>query len=350
VKKVELVKIRGDFDAETARLLRGLPRVQVIREGTPLGRTRADALVEVGENRTPILIETKAYVNAGTARQLLLIPDDYPARPPLVIVARKVTADARQWLAEHDVGVIDALGNADIELPGLILHVQRSGPEKQKDKKAIKLAGKSGLVAQRLLMEPHRRWNVNDLCNAAHVSIGLTHRVLDRLTDEGFMEAQGKGPNRTRGLANPPALLDLWAEEDVVPIRRTTGFVLAQTPTQLAQILGQKLGTAGVKYAITGAAAANLLAPFITAVPVTDVWVDDAVPGPQALDTVQADPVERGHNIALLQTPADTGLAFRELHDQITLANRFRIYADLRRDPRRGKEQAEELRREVIGF
>jgi hypothetical protein len=57
-----------------------------------------------------------------------------------------------------------------------------------------------------------------------------------------------------------------------------------------------------------------------------------------------------GHNIVFLQAKDDAPLAFRERVKTLWLANRFRIYADLRRDPRRGREQAANLRREVIGF
>jgi hypothetical protein len=32
------------------------------------------------------------------------------------------------------------------------------------------------------------------------------------------------------------------------------------------------------------------------------------------------------------------------------VVNRFRLYVDLLDDPRRGREQADNLRREVIGF
>jgi hypothetical protein len=34
----------------------------------------------------------------------------------------------------------------------------------------------------------------------------------------------------------------------------------------------------------------------------------------------------------------------------VWLANRFRVYVDLRSDPQRGAEQADHLRREAIGF
>jgi hypothetical protein len=70
----------------------------------------------------------------------------------------------------------------------------------------------------------------------------------------------------------------------------------------------------------------------------------------ELLDAAGADPVTDGQNVVFLQGKDDTPLAFREEVDDLWVANRFRLYADLRRDPRRGREQADHLRQEVIGF
>lgn len=67
-------------------------------------------------------------------------------------------------------------------------------------------------------------------------------------------------------------------------------------------------------------------------------------------EAAQADPVNDGQNVVFLQGKDDTPLAFRGKAKALWVANRFRLYADLRRDPRRGREQADNLRREVIGF
>ena len=42
---------------------------------------------------------------------------------PLLLIAGETTADARRILSEHGVAFIDGLGNAQLELPGLLLHV-----------------------------------------------------------------------------------------------------------------------------------------------------------------------------------------------------------------------------------
>jgi hypothetical protein len=40
-----------------------------------------------------------------------------------LLVAGETTAEARQILQEHGIGLVDGLGNAHIELPGLLVHL-----------------------------------------------------------------------------------------------------------------------------------------------------------------------------------------------------------------------------------
>ena len=57
-----------------------------------------------------------------------------------------------------------------------------------------------------------------------------------------------------------------------------------------------------------------------------------------------------GHNVVFRRSDNDAGLAFRQQYGEMWIVNRFRLYVDLLDDPRRGREQADNLRREVIGF
>jgi hypothetical protein len=125
---------------------------------------------------------------------------------------------------------------------------------------------------------------------------------------------------------------------------------LAQTPQALITKLGKNLESGGIEYAVTGAAAASMLAPFVTAVPIVQVWVSAKTATEELLRAGGAEGVGDGENIVLLQAKDDSPLRFREKKDRVWLANRFRLYSDLLHDPRRGREQAEHLRQEVIGF
>jgi hypothetical protein len=80
------------------------------------------------------------------------------------------------------------------------------------------------------------------------------------------------------------------------------------------------------------------------------VWVPARAAPEELLRAADAERVEEGYNIVFLQAKDDAALAFRDQVRGLWIANRFRLYVDLRRDPRRGREQADHLRREVIGF
>jgi len=347
-----MVTIEGPFQAQALRVLRELPDLTVVAKPGGRARSGVDAILRFADNnRAPVAVEFKRDANPATAWQLVHYAHTRP-NLPLLLVAERTTAAAREILQDHGIAVIDGLGNAHIELPGLLFHMngQRRPQATSSTTPPTRLRGKAGVVAQALLLHPERVWQVNEVANQARVSAALAHRVLTRLEGEEIVTTEGTGPKRVRRVTNATALLDLWAEETFEQPVRTLGYVLAQTPQQLIKKLGANLGRSGIDYALTGAAAASLVAPMITAVPVVDVWVTSTAAPEELRAAGQADRVTDGHNVVFLQGKDDTPLAFREHATDLWVANRFRLYADLRRDPRRGREQADHLRREVIGF
>lgn len=348
MNKRELVKLQGHLEAAAARILRQIPGLTAEVERDGRGRS-PDAVLEFAGTRTKVVVEFKDRANAATAWQLVRYAETHPDKP-LLLVAGETTAETRRILQEHGIGVVDGLGNAHVEQPGLLFH--REGPpshgRRTAGRPATRLRGKAGVVAQALLLQPERTWRVHDLAAEADVSPALAHRVLTRLEDEGVVAAEGAGPGRVRRVGEADALLDLWAEEQADKETRTTAYLLAQTPAQLVKELGTNLARAGVEHALTGAAGASLVAPFITAIPVAEVWAEATAAPEELYDAARADPVSDGHNVVFLQGKDDAPLAFRERVRGLWVANRFRLYRDLLRDPRRGREQAEHLRREAI--
>jgi hypothetical protein len=110
------------------------------------------------------------------------------------------------------------------------------------------------------------------------------------------------------------------------------------------------LDAAGMGHAVTGAAAAALVAPFVTAIPVSEIWVDSVVSLDDAVAAAGAEVVDMGSNLVLVQANGDEPLAFRRQAEAAWIVDPIRLFYDLRRDPRRGREQADRLRQEVIGF
>jgi hypothetical protein len=125
--------------------------------------------------------------------------------------------------------------------------------------------------------------------------------------------------------------------------------MLVRPGLKSAALLSERLGGAGIMHAITGIAAAAVLAPALTSVPVTQVRVTAAIPATDALKTLEARQTDEGSNVVIVQGADDAELRFRREVDGIWLAADTRIYLDALRDPRRGKEQAQVFRESVLG-
>jgi IclR helix-turn-helix domain len=352
VKKPKLVKLEARLDADALRILRDVPGVAVEARSRS-GGERRDGVLRFGGATERVAVVVKSRANAATAWQLVQQADD-GADSHLLLVAGSTTADAREILRRHGVAVVDGLGNAHVELPGLLLHLETrrgrraDGPRAQPP---TRLTGKAGITAQALLLGRDREWRVQELAAEAHVSVGLAHRVLARLEAEGLVTSEGAGPKRVRRLTDATALLDLWAEENNDRgVERVRAFRLAREPRELAAAVSGGLRSAGIAHAVTGAAAAARVAPFVTAVPVTEIWVSAVAAPDDLLAAAGAEPAETGHNLVLTEAKGDEPLAFRREVEGIWTVNPVRLFYDLRNDPRRGREQAEALRREVIGF
>jgi hypothetical protein len=303
-------------------------------------------------------VEQTAHVDAVVAHS---IGAGSAGRPgPLLVVARTTTSGAREILEAHGIGYVDAAGNAAIDLPGL--HVRtgslvRSGSFTAaaeivggpRSSSSPRLAGKAGLIAQALILEPERAWTLDAMAESAGVSTALAHRVFTRLERATVLAAAGRGPRKTRRVASPGALLDLWAEEAVEPKeQRTPAYALMRGDG--ARAVSQRLAERDLLHAVTGVAAAARRVAFLTSVLVMEIRVTAARTPAEVAAAAEARLVEEGANLVFVQGADDAELRFRREVESVWLAAETRVYLDALRDPRRGAEQAREYRSQVFGF
>lgn len=334
-----------ELEAEVLRILSDIPELRVQTDRAAVHG--ADAVIRGAGTQTPIAVEVKARVNAANVHQIVHRAQD--ASMPVVVIAREMTEGAREALAAQGIGTIDGLGNIRLELPGLLVRVDGTA-RRPRTKTRATLSGKSSLVAQAMLLDAGRSWHVADLAEHAGVSPALAHRVLQRLGDLEIVASQGAGPSKRRRLVEPSALFDLWVEEHRDRSRRYPAFMLASATDDVAATVCRNLESAGVTYALTGAAAIARLAPILTSIPLVEVWLEGLADPAEVCKKIGADLVTSGPNVVLQQERDDVPLACRTRRDGVWLANVCRLYIDAKRDPQRGSEQADHLRREVIGF
>lgn len=334
-----------ELEAEVLRILRDIPGLEV-RTDRAVSHG-ADAVIGGAGTQTPIAVEVKARVNAANVHQII-----HHARGtsmPVVVIAREMTKGARETLAAAGIGTIDGLGNIRLELPGLLVRVDGTA-RRQPTKTRASLSGKTSLIAQAMLLDTERTWQVGELAEHAGVSSALAHRVLQRLGDLEIVASQGAGPSKQRRLVEPSALFDLWVEEHRDRSRQYPAFMLASANDDVAATVCRNLESAGVTYALTGAAAIARIAPILTSIPVVEVWLEGLADPAAVCEKIGADQVTSGPNVVLQQERDDVPLAYRTQREGVWFANACRLYFDARRDPQRGSEQADHLRREVIGF
>jgi len=362
VKNGETVNSGANVEARLRRVLEAIPGLAVQRLERPAAGRDAhgegeppDAIVALAGQRLPVACLYRTYVNAAVAwafvRWAAAMRD---ARP--LLVAGKTTVEAREIMGRHGAAYVDGAGFAHVAFPGLFVHTAGRDADRRRRpagaRATVRLAGRAGVAVQALLLDPHKDWGVHALAQVAHVSPGLAHRVLQRLEAEGVVESSGAGPAKIRRVADPTVLLDVWAEETRdLGVLRTPALRPARTPRELVWHVAHGLDAQDVTHAVTGAAAAALFAPSAAAVPVTELWVTEAVAVDDVLRTVDAEAVDSGHNLVLLQARDDLPLAFRaKTAEGLWTVNPARLYADLRADPLRGLEQADEIRREILRF
>ena len=153
---------------------------------------------------------------------------------------------------------------------------------------------------------------------ATGLSSGSCTNALRTLTDLGLLEAKaGRGRGSGRHLADPEGLLSAYAsavEAAPDPISLQIG-VTWRDPVAGLVSTGRKWDKANVPWASSGAAAASVIAPYLTTVTSTEVYVDtDTIVG---LEAVAADadlrPIEGGR---LTLRPFPT-IAVRRLAEEL---------------------------------
>ena len=346
MKNLPPVKIAAPLEAWALSAVRAQPGFDAV--------IRADAEITIEGRAHAIVVEAKRRVDAANAHAIVALARRTPKGWYFILVAGHTSEGARRILEANEIAYLDGRGNASIRFPGVFVRTGSFSANAvivERQPVSARLAGKAGLVVQALLLDRDRSWRVADVAMEAGVSAGLAHRVLARLEDATILAADGIGPRKVRRITNPEALLDLWAEEERERgARRTAAFVLARPGIRTAALLSERLAGAGIMHAITGIAAAAILAPALTSVPITHVRVTAAIPASDALNALEARQTEEGSNLVIVQGADDAELRFRHKVDGIWLAADTRIYLDSLRDPRRGKEQAQLFRESVLGI
>jgi hypothetical protein len=336
-----------------ARLRRRLPELLPTLRVAPEPRSRitsADLVLRVElPGRTRRLVcavktvgEPRYLAQAITALTLALRgdPGSYP-----IVVAPYVGPEGRRLCWEAGVGYLDLTGNAFLRFDGILVDRQSGRPVPRGEARLRRLfSPRSSRVIRVLLEQPGASWTLAGLTEEAQVSLRTAHLVVNALEDK-LLVAKRRGAIR---LEKPGALLDLWAQEYRLDLHRQHAFyTFVRNPVELAVRLTAEAGGRDEPLALTLHSGAALVAPFVRPADVHAYFLGDLDRLAKALDLR---PVESGGTVHLLE-PHDAGVFYRaQTIRRVRVVCNTQLYLDLVNYPARGREQAELIRREKLGY
>lgn len=346
-------EIAGELRQQWADLV---PRVQLlrVREDAPLpGRlsVRYDLLLEVqiGDARRYLVCEVKSvgeprYLHQAISQLREVLTGGDGAVP--VVVAPHISEQGRRLCRDAGVGYIDLTGNVFLQFDNVL--IERTTPHRPATRLSAEspdiFAPKSSRALRVLLEDPATPWTLASLSKETGVSLGLVHRVVNALTEMGYVD-------KSRGailLVRAGDLLDFWAERYKLDGDRDhTYYSFRRSFSAFAADLEGLAQRSGFVYAFTRHAGASLVAPFVRFTDVHFYYSGDMETVTRGLDLR---PVEMGGAIHVL-TPYDAGVFYKAQRvGGASVVCNTQLYLDLFHYPARGREQAQFLRQQTMSF
>jgi hypothetical protein len=343
-----------EFKKEAAQRLRDLfPQVAEWQESldATVGNQTVDLLVRfrMGQETKTLICETRSrgeprYLREAITRLRELraqVPGAYP-----VVAAPYVSPESTALVRRNGCGYIDLSGNCYLAFDNVLIHKEgrpNAGPARRPLKALF--APRATRVVRALLVERDRAWRLDELGRAVSVSLGHAHNVVKRLEELDWLERGRDGLYR---LARPGELLEAWRDEYTYRVNGLSAFV---SPTgdrrRVMEALAREAAGLGLSYAFTLHAGASLIGPHVRVSPVHCYVSGDSEGLVRALGL---QPVE-GEGSVYLMAPYDPGVFYAPVvKGGFRVVSIPQLYVDLYGHERRGREQAEKLRRDAMGF
>jgi hypothetical protein len=270
-----------------------------------------------------------------------------------VVYAKKLSDGARSWLSERHIGWVDETGRANLLLASGLVIVRE--PAVSEPRQVVGDRWTNSMLAAVEAVCAGVAPTVEAVEAATGMSRGASANALSRLERRGLLErpVHQRGPEASRQVVDVDSLIDQYAEaaaglrnkQKVVRVHR-----LWADPLQALDLeIGPALTAAGVGWAVTGAAASILLAPYLSDVTVVELYVERSLlmAGDRLAGLLGGRLVERGHRIEVRELPTSMSAKGPKIGG-VQVALPARVYADLMASGGRAAEAAHHLR-EVRG-
>ena len=269
------------------------------------------------------------------------LPGSYP-----VAVSPYISPQSATLLRRNGLGYLDLSGNCSLAF-GNVLIEKEGKPNLRPSTRPLRslFAPRATRVVRVLLVDPPRFWRLEELSKIAGVSLGHAHNVVKRLEELAWVE---RGEHQRILLAKPADLLEAWLDTYTYSKNEiATYFSPERITRKLMTEIARLAHTEGRRYAFTLHSGATLVASHIR-VPSIHCYLEGE-PNPLAR-SLGLRPGEEEGNVHFM-LPYDEGVFHAPLEKGgLAVVCLPQLYVDLYHYERRGREQAEYLRREAMGY
>jgi len=201
-------------------------------------------------------------------------------------------------------------------------------------------------VVRVFLIDPKRDWSILNLSKEAKTGYGHTYRVVETLLKMGLCR---KTESEKVVVANAGELLSRWASYyDFTTLNKVNSY-FSQNEDLDRLIRRLSVATSrDLTYALTLQAGAALVSPYVRPASLHLYVKSERMEEWHELLNLQL--AELGGNVFLVN-PYDEGVFYKaQQHKRVWVVSNIQLYVDLYNYPARGREAAEYLRKEAIGF
>jgi DNA-binding transcriptional regulator YhcF (GntR family) len=269
-----------------------------------------------------------------------------------MIAASTISDGAKQLLQNERIGYFEQGGSLFLADDDVFVLIDK--PATKMDRKIDRplFSGNRASVIHALLMNPTRWFSTHELAQMIFVSPSTVSVVLTELEKRDFANTQGRGPNKTRQVSRPGALLDEWAKQVSIQKKPTIRryFVPLAKPEELMQRIEAICDKHQTAYVITHEWAAQLYAPFLSSISQVKCRIFPNAPLSLIARELNAREVNEGSNWGLIESESIRDMEFSEDIRGLRVESPILAYLDLLSGEGRAKELAEHLRKEKISF
>jgi IclR helix-turn-helix domain/Transcriptional regulator, AbiEi antitoxin, Type IV TA system len=304
----------------------------------------AQLLLEQGDHRLSLHAAALSIPYPSGLQRLLNAEPEVEA-----IVTERIPPGLKAAADERGIGYLDRNGRGRLVGPGFV-YVAQPLPDFSKigHQPSSPFAPKASRVVRALLSNPSQHWRLSDIAVLVNLNPGNVHRALGTLQESGYVERDGDH----YVLADPGSLLEAWADVAPAPKERVSIPVEGDLREDVAKLVAQLEGNA----VVSGELAAELLAPHLPArsaiVHCLDLDVWDRLSQRSEQRSLLSLPLlgapASGH--ILVDLPDEGVVQFSTSVGTLDLVGPAQLYVDLFRDPARGRQAAEEVRRQLLGY